>query len=195
MNGSNATVLSSARALRQLIAAASIAAVLVLCWPEALRAETPVAKPDLEQTLAEASSQQSESATAQGQRRSPAGMKALGVGSEVTQTSSLIGSITKGLLYTIGALLLGLAAFKKFRSPIETATSKIQVISRRALSPKSALFVISVEGQTLLIGSTEQQLSLITRLEPAADFDQSLRASFEDDAFTLDENPRVANHG
>ncbi len=44
----------------------------------------------------------------------------------------------------------------------------IQVVARQALEPRKTLYVVKAGGEYLLLGSSEQEMQLLTRLDSAA---------------------------
>jgi len=47
----------------------------------------------------------------------------------------------------------------------ESTTSDIQIIERRVLSPKSALYLIEVKGKQILVGETAENLSHLAEIK------------------------------
>ncbi len=58
--------------------------------------------------------------------------------------------------------------FRLFTQPVLTNGQEIRVMETAHLAPQRALHLIEVQGQTLLIGTTEQNMSLITVLGDTA---------------------------
>lgn len=90
------------------------------------------------------------------------------LGSARPKTPSLLGQVSKGMIYCIGALLLMLGLYKQFGPTKGVKSTSINVLSQRALTSKHSLIIAEVEGQRLLIGAGGDQLSLIKELAPVA---------------------------
>ena len=94
------------------------------------------------------------------------------------------------LAVVLGLLtLLARVGAKRFRGATD---APIRVVHRQALSRGSAVAAVSVGSRVLVVGSTEQQVSLLTELDPAelpelradqsdpdADFEAELEAELE----------------
>lgn len=70
------------------------------------------------------------------------------------------------LILIVAALGLFLYFFKKYVNKHRKINNKVnlEIISRVSLSPKNHLFVVKVEGKTLLLGATEQNLTTLSEL-------------------------------
>ncbi len=72
------------------------------------------------------------------------------------------------LAVVLGLLVLFAAALKKLglsgQSP--HGDGLIKVLETRMLAPKKYVAILEIAGQTLAVGITDQQISLLTRLEP-----------------------------
>ena len=70
------------------------------------------------------------------------------------------------LLLIVGSSIL----FRRYLQPGASGrkTRQVQVVESVRLSPKQAVHLISVGGRQLLIGATDQNISLITAVEPSA---------------------------
>src|SRR4051794_33317308 len=68
-------------------------------------------------------------------------------------------------LAVVIGLLLGLARMsaKRFRG---SSGALVQVVHRQALSRSSALAVVTIGSRVLVLGTTEQQVQLLTELDP-----------------------------
>jgi flagellar protein FliO/FliZ len=68
-------------------------------------------------------------------------------------------------LTVVVGLLLGLARLsaKRFRG---STGALVQVVHRQALSRSSALAVVTIGSRVLVLGTTEQQVQLLTELDP-----------------------------
>lgn len=69
-----------------------------------------------------------------------------------------------GLVY---ATLLGLRWLQKFKNPMSDGGATIQVLETVGLAPGRSLHLIVVGEKTLLLGSTEQNISLLSELADA----------------------------
>lgn len=84
---------------------------------------------------------------------------------DVPQVDSLAGQLANGLTFCAAVFFLGLALAKRFRKKQGDNGSNIQIISRQALSSKSALIVVEVEGKRLLLAESTEQLSLLGNMD------------------------------
>lgn len=64
-------------------------------------------------------------------------------------------------------LLLGLRWLQQFKNPIKSGGAAIQVLETVGLAPGRSLHLIVVGEKTLLLGSTEQNIALLTELADA----------------------------
>ncbi len=64
-------------------------------------------------------------------------------------------------------LLLGLRWLQQFKNPVKTGGATIQVLETIGLAPGRSLHLIVVGEKTLLLGSTEQNIALLTELADA----------------------------
>ncbi len=87
-------------------------------------------------------------------------------GSEVPPLGSLVKKSSQGFAYCLVVFCLGLAAYRKFyrKSSFAEASQQIEILSRRAISGKTSLVLVSVEGQKFLLSHTGEQISLISAL-------------------------------
>ena len=88
------------------------------------------------------------------------------------------------------AVLGGLAAFAKRFQQRQAKLGNglsIDLLAKRQLSPKHALFVVEIEGQRLVLGTGGERMQLLTTLDSFAD---TFRFSESEDA--PDFAPRVA---
>jgi len=101
----------------------------------------------------------------------------------------LVVRLAFSLAVVLGLLtLLTRVSAKRFRG---SSDAPVRVVHRQALSRGSAVAVVSVGSRVLVVGTTEQQVSLLTELDPAelpelgvaeapdADFDAELEAVLE----------------
>jgi len=72
------------------------------------------------------------------------------------------------LALVLGLLLLSLHGLKRWRARMGggPAGSQIQVLDVRTLAPKSAVALVEVAGQWLLLGIGANSVDLLTRVEP-----------------------------
>ena len=101
------------------------------------------------------------------------------VGKDVPSTESLFGQVLKGLLYCVAALFLGVSLYSKFGPNKQASQSPIKILARQQLSPKSSLFYIELDDQKFLIGSTADNLSLISEIGQKDTFNASLESFLE----------------
>lgn len=76
------------------------------------------------------------------------------------------------LVITVGVVALLLFLVKKYSGKFTSSTFKnkqIQIESKQALSTKSFLYIIKVEGKRFLIGVNDNSISKITELEKNED--------------------------
>ena len=77
----------------------------------------------------------------------------------------LVVRLAFSLAVVLGLLtLLARVSAKRFRGATD---APIRVVHRQALSRGSAVAVVSVGSRVLVVGTTEQQVSLLTELDPA----------------------------
>ena len=77
----------------------------------------------------------------------------------------LVVRLAFSLAVVLGLLtLLARVSAKRFRG---SSDAPIRVVHRQALSRGSAVAVVSVGSRVLVVGTTEQQVSLLTELDPA----------------------------
>lgn len=69
-----------------------------------------------------------------------------------------------GLVY---ATLLGLRWLQKFKNPLKDGGATIQVLETVGLAPGRSLHLVVVGEKTLLLGSTEQHIALLSELADA----------------------------
>lgn len=80
-------------------------------------------------------------------------------------STDLTSRASKGFIYLIGVLLLGVTLAKKFnRKQSSVNQCEIEILAKRALSPKHALVMVEVEGERLLLAQSAENLSFITKL-------------------------------
>lgn len=90
---------------------------------------------------------------------------------------------TRALLtaFIVVALLAALAYYLRRGWPVSRLRQAITVETAVSLGDRRSLVVVAVENRRLLLGMTQQQVSLITELGPGdgAAFQQSLQASLD----------------
>lgn len=85
------------------------------------------------------------------------------------------GRASKGFLYVLGILLLAFALYKKFSGKRGAhALVDIEVLARKAVSPKHALLIVTVEGERLLLAQGTETLSFVTKLSTSSSFRSEL---------------------
>jgi flagellar protein FliO/FliZ len=93
------------------------------------------------------------------------------------------------LAVALGALTFGLKRWAGRRNP-RNQNTKIQILTQHALGPKKALMIVQVAGESLLIGVTDQNISMLKTLSLIDDeipenmprnFDSALDEYAEDD--------------
>lgn len=82
-------------------------------------------------------------------------------------------------------LLLARMSAKRFRG---SSSALVQVVHRQALSRSSALAVVTVGSRVLVLGTTEQQVQLLTELDPE-ELVLSPGEAFDVTAETVDPEP------
>lgn len=92
--------------------------------------------------------------------------------------SGAAASASYGDLLVTSLLVLGavcVAAFAAVRlfgrvmgAGRNTATHLMNVVARVSLEPRRSLYVVAVAGKTLLVGTSEMGLSVLTELDPGA---------------------------
>lgn len=89
---------------------------------------------------------------------------------DLAQTTSLAMTLLKvfgALLLTVGLMLLLAASFRRFG--LNRAGTRqgalISIIDTKMVAPKKYITVVQIADQTLALGITDQQISLLTRLE------------------------------
>ena len=92
---------------------------------------------------------------------------------DLAQTTSLAMTLIKvfgALLLTVGLMLLLAACFRKFglNRPGTRQGTLINIIDTKMIAPKKYVAVIQIADRTLALGITDQQISLLTRLEESA---------------------------
>jgi len=89
----------------------------------------------------------------------------------MAEQPSLVISILQmlgALALVLGLLLLSVHGLKRWRARMGggPAGSQIQVLDVRTLAPKSAVALVEVAGQRLLLGIGANSVELLTRIEP-----------------------------
>lgn len=79
--------------------------------------------------------------------------------------SSLVSRIIFSLLILSGLMLFGYLMLKKYRNPKnKSKLQQIKIISQFYLGPKKSLAIIHVAGESMLIGITDQNISMLKSL-------------------------------
>lgn len=104
--------------------------------------------------------------------------------SELVDSTGWMISVFLKLLLVI-MLIIGAAIVAKrwMSGAVQGKTRQMQVIETLPLNPKRALHIIKVGNQTLLIGATDQNITLISELdlaEPEASFHTALQQIVND---------------
>jgi len=101
---------------------------------------------------------------------------------EKIEEPSLLGSILKmlaALAVIIGILLLFYAASRKgFGILPKQRTGAIKVLETRSLGGKKFLCLVSVRGQDLLLGISNERIENLAQLPPRADFAETLHDQY-----------------
>lgn len=110
---------------------------------------------------------------------------------EATPGQSGAGAKAVSVMMCALAVLGGLAAlakrYQQRQGKLGNGTS-IELLAKRQLSPKHALYVVEIEGQRLVLGAGGERIQLLTTLDS---FEDSFRFSESEDA--PDFSPRVAS--
>jgi len=90
---------------------------------------------------------------------------------EMAEQPSVVISVLQmlgALALVLGLLLLSLHGLKRWRAKMGggLAGSQIQVLDVRTLAPKSAVALVEVAGQWLLLGIGANSVDLLTKIEP-----------------------------
>lgn len=82
---------------------------------------------------------------------------------------SLVAAIFKALgalLLILGLMLLMAKLFRKFGTKVGLSQgAMINILETRMLGPKKQLTVVEIGGEVLVVGVTDQQINLVTRLD------------------------------
>lgn len=65
--------------------------------------------------------------------------------------------------------LFAIAALLRRRNIMGNMSSELQITERRMINQKQSLIIVKVEGRRLLLGCSDQQIQLLTELEPVKD--------------------------
>ena len=82
---------------------------------------------------------------------------------DVPQMDNMAEQVAKGLVFCLAIFFLGVSIMKRRNK--SDAKSDIQIVSRQALSSKSALIVVEIEGKRLLLAESTEQLSLLGNMD------------------------------
>ena len=91
--------------------------------------------------------------------------------SEPSVAGSLI-RIVLALVFVAGLAYVSLVVLKGFmtkRVPSKSSRQKLHVLETTGLGTNRALHIVQIDGKRLLVGSTADQISLISELEPMAE--------------------------
>lgn len=69
----------------------------------------------------------------------------------------------------IVGMLFAIAALLRRRNIMGTVSQDFQIMERRMINQKQSVIIVKVEGRRLLLGCTDQQIQLLTELEPVKD--------------------------
>lgn len=119
------------------------------------------------------------------------------VGSDLPTSSITVASTLKNSLYFFAILFIGISLYKKFRPKHHTESNgTIEVITKHSFSPRSALLLVRVADQTLLLSQSGDNVSMVTQI----DFDQELEeteleSEFDNDYANYKKQSRDIAHG
>ncbi len=135
-----------------------------------LTAATPALADEVSTTALKAAAQTPAAESLQRTKRAIAG--------ESTPSQSGAGAkAVSGMMFAL-AVVGGLAALGKRYQQRQTKMGNgiaIDLLAKRQLSPKHALFVVEIEGQRLVLGTAGERIQLLSTLDS---FDESLNDSF-----------------
>ncbi len=85
---------------------------------------------------------------------------------ETSNTESTASSVTKKSIYFFALLMIGFSIFKKFtlKQTRQEEKEYIDVVSRKALSSRSSLFIVQVEQQKLLLSQNGDDVRFLPQL-------------------------------
>ena len=75
------------------------------------------------------------------------------------------GSVTRALLIVTSILIIGVRFYKAYTLKQERPQERIQIKSRRNLSPRTQLLIIDVDNDEYLLSVTPDQISMLSKLE------------------------------
>jgi flagellar biogenesis protein FliO len=108
------------------------------------------------------------------------------IGAGVPELAPLSGQAAKGTMYLLAAVLIAVSLHKRFRAPKNGSVSAdaIQLISRKSIGPRTSLLLVAAEGSKLLLAQSGDTVTLLSALESASGFDETLAhlAAFENAA-------------
>jgi flagellar biosynthetic protein FliO len=85
--------------------------------------------------------------------------------STMDSTTWILGAVLKFgivLLMIYGAAIV----FRRWQvGSVKSSTRRMKVIESTALSPRRTLFLVEVDGQTFMVGATDQSINLIAEIE------------------------------
>ncbi len=85
----------------------------------------------------------------------------------VDSTGWMVGAFLKLLLVVVLIIGLAIVAKRWINQPGQSSSRQMKVVESLMLNPKRSLHIIKVGGQLLLIGATDQNISLISELDTA----------------------------
>ncbi len=79
---------------------------------------------------------------------------------------SVIVRVIGALALIIGSLMIGFYTIKRFTPPwTKSKQGPIKLISMKMILPKKYICIVKVEDKTMVLGASEQGLSLLTTLD------------------------------
>ena len=101
-----------------------------------------------------------------------------------TSSTSLAGAAVRmlgSLVLVLGLLFAGILLFKRWRglTPGGKQPARIRVLETRSLAQRQTLYLVTCEGQRLLIAGSPMGISLVTQLpaQPAENLPEALASS------------------
>lgn len=86
--------------------------------------------------------------------------------------STSAGNAVRKVCYFLGGLLLIAGIVKRLQKPTDAGSGPgmISVVARTGVTPRSALLVVTVDGERFLLAQNQDDLSLISPLQEAVPF-------------------------
>lgn len=113
-------------------------------------------------------------------------LPALACAAEKIEPPSLLGSALKmaaALVVIIGLLLLLYAASRRgFGFLPKAAGGQIKVLETKALGGKKFLCLVSVRGEEMLLGISNERIDALGKLPPRSDFSETLQTELDGSA-------------